>query len=329
MATATNKRKICVLGGTGFVGHHLINELARQGHEVTVITRHAAAYRNLRVLPTVKLIEANVHDMAALIEASSGHDVLINLVAILNEPRDNGKTFQHVHVDLARKIIETRRHHGIKRILHMSALHAAADAASYYLSSKGHAEDLLHAEKDFQVTSFRPSVIFGPGDGLFNRFASLLKPANFSLPFLPLACAASRFAPVYVNDVVQAMVKSINMPETIGQRYDLCGPQVYTLKQIVAYTASLVHARTVIIGLGKTLSALMANIFQLMPFKKPLTRDNYRSLQVDSICEQNALQSVFGITPHHIEEIVPMYLTSHNLQNKYDRLRQQARRDLP
>ena len=299
------QKQITVLGGSGFVGSHLIARFAKAGHYVRVLTRHRERQRHLLVLPTVEVIQADIHHLPVLEYYFSGQDAIVNLVGILNEPRDNGLGFRHAHVDLAEKVVHACLKLGIKRLLHMSALHANAEQGpSYYLRSKGEAQKLVHAAHDLDVTSFCPSVIFGPGDSFFNNFASLIR---FSPGIVPLACPSARFAPVYVGDVVEAMLHSLHDAQTIGQSYNLCGPKIYTLKQLLQYTAQQIHARRLIVGLGQTPSRLMANFFQYMPFFRPITRDNYRSLQIDSICT-DAFPAIFGIVPRSIEEIVPTYL---------------------
>ncbi|MGD8811459.1 MAG: complex I NDUFA9 subunit family protein, partial [Thioalkalispiraceae bacterium] len=189
----------------------------------------------------------------------------------------------------------------------------------------GEAEDLVHNARHLEVTSFRPSVIFGPGDSFFNRFACLL----FRLPLLfPIACGTARFAPVYVEDVASAMVKSINDPGTYGKRYDLCGPKNYTLKQLLEFTARSIEVKRHVIALGKWTSLLQANLLQYAP-GKPFSRDNYRSMQVDSICKDNGetLKTVFNITPSSIEAVVPRYLKAQSCRQRYDDFRQRAHRD--
>ena len=143
---------------------------------------------------------------------------------------------------------------------------------------------------------------------------------------MPLACGNARFAPVYVGDVAEAFVRSLNKPATFAQNYNLCGPHVYTLKQLVQYTAQQVGIKRWVIGLGPGLSQLMANVFQQVPFFKPITRDNYRSLQVDSVCSE-PFPPIFGILPSSIEEIVPTYLAQQHARDRYSAMRQHARRD--
>ena len=297
--------KICLLGGTGFVGKRLAARLSEAGHDIVIFTRHRERQRDLLVLPTVRLVQGDVYDPEFLRKQFEDRDTVINLVGILNEKGRDGRGFARVHTELPSMIAEACRQTGVTRLLHMSALHASAAAPSHYLRTKALGEDAVHraGNPDFHVTSFRPSVIFGPGDGFLNRFAGLLRltPGVF-----PLACPQARFQPVYVEDVVRAFVESLDNHKTFGQRYDLCGPKVYTLREIVEYVARLIGKRVCIIGLNDALSYLQAVTLEFVP-GKPFSLDNYRSLKVDSVCEQG-FPAVFGIAPASFEEIAPGYL---------------------
>ena len=297
--------KICLLGGTGFVGKRLAARLSEAGHDIVILTRHRERRRDLLVLPTVRLVQGDVYDPEFLRKQFEDHDTVINLVGILNEKGRDGRGFARVHTELPSMIVEACRQTGVTRLLHMSALHASPAAPSHYLRTKALGEDAVHraGNPDFHVTSFRPSVIFGPGDSFLNRFAGLLRltPGVF-----PLACPEARFQPVYVEDVVRAFVESLDNHKTFGQRYDLCGPKVYTLREIVEYVARLIGKRVCIIGLNDALSYLQAVTLEFVP-GKPFSLDNYRSLKVDSVCEQG-FPAVFGIAPASFEEIAPGYL---------------------
>ncbi|MDX2456131.1 MAG: complex I NDUFA9 subunit family protein, partial [Gammaproteobacteria bacterium] len=209
-------------------------------------------------------------------------------------------------------------------LLHLSALGAdQATGTSQYLRSKGEGENLLHTfgQKDLQVTSFQPSVIFGAGDSFFNRFASLLKIAG---PVFPLACPDSRFAPVCVTDVVEAMCRSID-DATGGERLDLCGPETFTLAELVGYTRDLLQLKCHIAGLNDSLSRLQASVLGLLP-GKPFSMDNYYSLQHDSVCANNALPTL-GIAPTPMAAVVPAYLAGRNARGHYPGFRRHSRRD--
>ena len=297
--------KICLLGGTGFVGRRLIACLSKAGHDVVILTHHREWHRDFLVLPTVRLVEGDVHNAGFLQQQFEGRGTVINLVGILNEKGRSGKGFARAHAELPEKIVLACREAGVPRLLHMSALHAARTAPSHYLRTKALGEEaVLRAESpDFHVTSFRPSVIFGPGDSFLNRFAGLLRlmPGVF-----PLACPNARFQPVYVEDVARAFIQSLDNRKTFGQRYDLCGPRMYSLREIVEYVAKLINKRVCVVGLPEALSYLQAATLEFAP-GKPFSLDNYRSLQIDSVCEKG-FPEVFGVTPTSLEEIAPTYL---------------------
>lgn len=320
-----NEQTVCILGGTGFVGRWLTAHLVDQGYRVRVLTRHRLRHRDLLVLPALQLKEADVHDPAQLKAQLNGCHSVINLVGILNEKGNDGSGFRHVHVDFPEKVAQTCLDTGIKRLLHMSALKADANqGSSYYLRSKGEGEArvLALAEQGLQVTIFRPSIIFGPGDNFFNRFGGLLK---FSPFIFPLACPEARFAPVYVRDVAQAFIRTLPDKNSFGQSYELCGPKIYTLKQLVEYTAKVLDLRRRVIGLSDKWSRFQADIFEHLP-GKPFSKDNYASLQTPSLCQQNGL-SELGIEPSTVEAIVPGYLGQHNQRAHYLELRRHAQRN--
>ncbi len=300
---------ICVLGGSGFVGGHLCAELVKRGHNVKILTRRRERHRSLLVLPTVQIIESDVHGEAQLNMHFAGCDVVINLVGILNEKGHKGKGFHAAHMELTRKVITACTGCKIERLLHMSALNANPNEKSFYLRTKGEAENYAHTfgANRIAITSFRPSVIFGPEDDFLNRFASVLK---FTPWLLPLACAETRFAPVYVGDVVKAMVGALDDPSSFGQKIDLCGPSQYTLKQLVEYVASTCGYQRKIIGLPNWLSKLQARILEYAP-GKPFSLDNYYALQKDNICRAKANCSTA------LEAVAPGYLLSRSRRVRY------------
>ena len=293
---------ICVLGGTGFVGTALINRLAQQGHWVRVPTRDAALNQALQVLPTVRLQRANVHDPRVLDRLVEGADAVINLVGILNERGRN--TFQRAHADLAAKLMAALKAGQVRRVLHMSALGGDVNGPSRYLRSKGAAEEHVRAASPHaDFTIFRPSVIFGPGDSLTNRFAALLR---LSHGWLPLARAHARFAPVYVGDVADAFVQALHDRATIGQTYELCGPQVMTLEQLVRTTAAVAALPCRIVRLADEFGRLQGAIMQCLP-GKPFILDNFRSLTLDSVCAENGFARL-GLERHGMMDVLPTYL---------------------
>jgi len=302
------RRSFCILGGTGFVGHHLAARLARDGHDIRILTRYREAHRDLLVLPTVKLVEADVHDPLSLRAQFIGCDTVVNLVGIVNERGRDGRGFEIAHTRLAESVASACVDTGVERLLHMSALKADPAGPSFYLRSKGKAELAVKqgAGDRLAWTIFRPSVIFGPGDSFFNRFAALLKVS----PVLPLARPNARFAPVYVGDVAEAFARAAGKASTAGREYELCGPYVYSLREIVALTAERTGRRRWVVGLPTSLAKAQARAMDFVP-GKPFSTDNFLSLSVHSLCDPQApgLRAL-GITPTAVESVLDTYLGS-------------------
>jgi len=293
---------VCVLGGTGFVGTELVICLARDGCWVLAPTRAADGHDQLRVLDTVRLVTADVHNPRTLARLFSGVDVVINLIGILNE--SGRATFKSAHVDLAEKVVAAARACGVKRLLHMSSLGADARAApSKYLRSKGEAEARVRNAAALEWTIFRPSVIFGPHDSLTNRFAGLLRVSG---GFLPLARAGARFAPVSVEDVVSAFRRALYNRRTIGQTYELCGPEVMTLAELVQTTAKIAGLECRILRLPDFVARLQGIVMGLLP-GRPFSLDNYRSLTIDSVCTESGCAKL-DIRPRPLLSLAPTYL---------------------
>ncbi len=315
---------IGILGGTGFVGSVLANRLVTQGYRLRILTRDRQHGRGLWLLPDTEVVEIDPLDQDRLSHALGGCSALINLVGILNERGDNGAGFRRVHVDIAINAAKACKAQDVPRLLHISALNADGLAASHYLRSKGEAEKLLMAEhgKRLAVTIMRPSVIFGPHDRFLNRFAGLLA---MSPGLFPLACASTRFQPVYVGDVADAFICALSDNATAGHKYDLGGPDVRSLAEIVDYVARVSGHPTRIIALGQTLSSLQASIMEYLP-GKPFSRDNFRAAQQDSICAQSNGLVTLGLAPTPMESIVPQYLGGRSMRNRYDDFRGTAAR---
>jgi uncharacterized protein YbjT (DUF2867 family) len=341
--------RICILGGSGFVGTQLVSQLAARGLMVRVLSHRRETAKELILLPTVEVIEADVHDQQELIRHFRGMDAVINLVGILHEskvgrvdlPSARRGDFQKVHIELPRKVIHACGESGVHRLLHMSALGAHPNSRSAYQRSKGIAEALVreagmqHVEHEnwylngpklihgygLNVTIFRPSVIFGRGDSFLSMFARLLKLA----PVLPLAGASARFAPVHVDDVARAFADSLDNPATYGQTYELCGPRVYTLQELVRYVGEVTGTRRSIIPLGDGLSYLQAWALEFKPGKKLMTRDNFYAMSVDNVCG-GGWPPVFDFQPAALEAIAPGYLRADTPRARYERYRENAGR---
>ena len=309
--------KILVLGGSGFVGRHLVNRLVAVGWRVVVPTRLRERAKHLILLPTVDVLEADVHDAATLARLVADKDAVVNLVGILNESCRG--EFERVHTELPRKLIAACRAARVPRLLHMSALHADPAGPSHYLRSKGEAEALV-AHADLAWTIFRPSVIFGREDSFLNLFARIER----LLPVIALAGAHARFQPVYVGDVGDAFLRALDDDRTHRQRYALCGPTVYTLRELVASVGELTGYRRPIVPLGATLGTLQARMLELLPGKL-MSRDNLASMQVDSVCD-GGFPRIFGMHPTALEAVAPQYLAPAARRDRYAGLRAQGGR---
>jgi NADH dehydrogenase len=295
---------ICVLGGTGFLGTRLVARLIKDGHQVTVLSRDREQHKHLLVLPGLTLQNCDVYDEAQLSERLRGKDVAINLVGILNERGFGGRGFARAHAELTQVLLQAARSAGVPRLLQMSALKAATDAPSHYLRSKGQAERLIRESgTTLDWTIFQPSVMFGPGDSFLNRFAGLLA----SIPFIfPLPKPNARLQPVLVDDVVDAMLHCLRGGSSSRQTYELGGPGVYTLREIVSLVAKLTAHRRWIIGLPDFVSRLQALLMDFVP-GRPFSSDNYRSLTVDSVCVEDGFARL-GIKPQSMLASARQYL---------------------
>jgi uncharacterized protein YbjT (DUF2867 family) len=264
---------IVILGGSGFLGTRLVARLIKDGHQVTVLSRDREQHKHLLVLPGLTLENCDVYQEAQLSERFRGKDVVINLVGILNERGFSGAGFRRAHTELTQHVLDAARSAGVTRLLQVSALKASRGAPSHYLRSKGEAEKLIRDQNTaLDWTIFQPSVMFGPGDSFLNRFARLLA----AIPFVfPLARPNARFQPVFVDDVVNALRQCLHGGASSRQTHELCGPQVYTLREIVGLAAKMTHRRRWIIGLPNFAGRLQAFAMNFVP-GRPFSTDNYR-----------------------------------------------------
>ncbi len=295
---------IAVLGGTGFLGSRLVARLVKSGRRVTVLSRDREQHKHLLVLPGLTLENCDVYEPARLSEFLRGKDVVINLIGILNERGFGGAGFRRAHAEVTKSVLQAARSAGVERLLQVTALRAAVDAPSYYLRSKGEAEQLIRdSGSSIDWTIFQPSVMFGPGDSFLNRFANLL--AAIPLVF-PLAKPNARFKPVFVDDVVEALVLCLQGGASSRQTYQLCGPQVYSLREIVAVAAKLTGRRRWIVGLPDVVARIQALVMDFVP-GRPFSSDNYRSLAVDSICTDDGFARL-GVKPQSMVASALQYL---------------------
>ena len=297
--------KLLVLGGTGFVGRTLCERLAdRQGDglvDLLVPSRNPARAKYLQVLPTVRLPHADVHDEAQLTRLLQGRDAVVNLVAILH---GSEAAFERAHVALPRTLVRACAAAGVRRVVHISALGAATDAPSRYLRSKAAGEAVLTGS-GLDVTILRPSVIFGDHDRFLNLFAALQRP----FPVMPLAGADARFQPVWVGDVAAACMRCLDDPATIGKTYEVAGPEVFTLRQLVEAAGRWSGHPRPVLALPAALGRLQALALECLPGEPMMSRDNLDSMRVDNVAGGHLPGlAALGLEPATLASIAPDYL---------------------
>ena len=313
-----------MLGGTGFVGQRLASELVQRGHRVRIPTRNRERHRGLLVLPGVELVNADIHDAATLGQLVAGCDSVINLVGILHERPRDGSGFHKAHVTLVEKILEACLDQGVERFLQMSALKASAEhGPSHYLRSKGAGERLVKslAGEGIKFTIFQPSAIFGPADSFTNMFARLVR----LFPVLPLVKPDARLAPVFVGDVANAFCAALEDPLTAGKTYQLCGPDIVSLREIVAEIAKALGKRRIIIGLPDPLANVQAWLMDYVVPGRILSVDSFKSLTVASVCTENGLEAL-GIRATTMRDLLATYLGNGTDQQALSGFRQSASR---
>ena len=318
-----NTPRVLVLGGSGFVGRQVCEQLARLGWHITVPTRRAVNAASVQSLPGLTVIEASVHNEADLARLMPGHDAVVNLVAVLHGSEER---FEQVHVDLPGKIANAMKKAGVQRLVHVSALGADPQGPSMYQRSKARGETVLHNAK-LAMTVLRPSVIFGAEDKFLNLFADLQAVA----PFMPLAGSGTRFQPVWVGDVARAVVTCLQKPDTTGQTYELCGPDVLTLGELVKLSgqwAGVNHGKgRPVVGLPMWVGWLQALAMELAPGEPLMSRDNLASMAVDNIATgQRPGLAALGIAPASAAGVAPTYLGHRGPRSKMNRWRAQAGR---
>lgn len=317
-----NPKQVVLIGGSGFVGSAIARRLCAAGVRTLIPTRHRSRAADLLPLPLVEVVEADVHDPATLSRLFAGADAVVSLVGILHSRSGSpyGPDFARAHVELPRKIVDACRHAGVHRLVHVSALGADAAGPSEYQRSKAAGEAQVRAAgSDPAWTILRPSVIFGRDDSFLNLFAALAG----TLPVLPLAGADARFQPVYVEDVADVVWRCLGRSDSVGRTFELAGPTVYTLAQLVRYVAQQRGRRCRILALPEGLAMLQATLMELAP--QPLmSRDNVRSMRADNIASGDPLP--FGLQPTALERVVPGWIGTDMARARYYPFRRQARR---
>ncbi len=315
-------KRVVLIGGSGFVGSAIANRLCEEGVNVLVPTRRRSRAGHLLLLPNAEVVGADVHDPAALERLFTGADAVVSLVGILHSRSGApyGPDFARAHVELPKKIVAACRAAGVSRLVHISALGADVNGPSEYQRSKAAGEAAIRSTgADLAWTILRPSVIFGRGDSFLNLFADLAR----SVPVLPLAGANARFQPVYVEDVAEVVWRSLQDPGAAGQIFELAGPTVYTLRQLVEYVSAQVGCPRPVISLPESLAMVQATLMEFAP--QPLmSRDNVRSMRADNIASGVPLP--FGLHPTPLEAVVPTWLGTKSSRARYYPFRRHARR---
>ncbi|MFM1989328.1 MAG: hypothetical protein RJA99_2285 [Pseudomonadota bacterium] len=321
--------RILVVGGSGFIGTHVVSRLSAQGRHVVVPTRHRERARHLILLPTVDVVEANALDPKSMAGLVAGCDAVINLVGVLHGRAGTGDDrwgpdFGRAHVDLPAAIVDACRARKVDRLLHVSALGVTDGGKntlpSRYLRSKAAGEEKVRQARDLAWTILRPSVVFGAEDRFLNLFARIQR----VLPLLLLAKPEARFQPVWVGDVAQAIVNVLDSPATSGKTYALAGPEVLTLRQLVQLAGTWSGHPRPIVALPAGLARMMAFLMEHAPGEPLMTRDNLDSMTLDNVSARPADPDL-GIAPASLRAMGPT-LYGPAVERRYDGWRAHARR---
>lgn len=296
---------VVVFGGTGFLGRRLVHRLAAEGMVVRVAVRHPDGARSALPaadLDQVTFFRADVRDQASVAAAIAGADAVVNAVSAYVEK--GGLTFETVHVQGAEMVAREAGRLGVARLVLVSGIGADPQSRSLYIRSRGRGE--LAVQQAFQdATIVRPSAMFGAGDALFGTLADLAR----LLPVLPLIGGGrTRLQPVYVEDVAEAVTRILADPETVGRTYELAGPEVYTLRDLVRFTLRVIGKQRLLMPVPFALAEIQARLFEFLP-SPPLTTGQVDLLKADSVAS-GALPGLreLDILPKAVEEVVPTYI---------------------
>jgi NADH dehydrogenase len=302
---AVGNHNATILGGGGFIGRHLVRRLARDGVVIRVPSRRPSRLGFLRTAGTVGQIVPELVDIfndGELTDSIRGADVVVNLVGILAP--SGRSTFARAHAELPARIARIAAATGVKQLVHVSALGASAESPAAYARSKAAGEAALRAGFP-AATILRPSIVFGPEDQFFNRFAAMTRIS----PALPLIGGGlTRFQPVYVGDVADAIVAALRLPGAAGLDYELGGPAVYSFRELMEMLLSVIGSKRLLVPLPWALASVQAAVLERVP-GKPLTRDQVELLKQDNVVSglKPGLAEL-GIRPTAVEVILPTYL---------------------
>lgn len=297
------------------MGRQVCEQLVRAGHRVTVPTRRASRAACVQTLPGLTVLQTPVFDEASLAQLIAGHDAVVNLIAVLH---GNEARFEQVHVQLPTLIARAMHSAGVRRLVHVSALGADPQGPSMYQRSKARGEAVLQAA-GLELTVLRPSVIFGAQDQFLNLFADLQQLA----PFVPLAGSGTQFQPVWVSDVAAAIVRCLQDRHTIGLTVEACGPETFTLGELVKLSGQWAGVNggkgRPVIPLPRWVGWLQALAMEMMPGEPLMSRDNLASMAVNNVASGQwpGLQSL-GITPAAVSGVAPTYLGRKGPRSRLD-----------
>jgi NADH dehydrogenase len=303
MSLVNGRRVATVFGGSGFIGRYVVQRLAQQDYVVRVAVRDPTGARFLQTQGRVGQIvplAASVTDAAAVARAVEGVEAVVNLVGILHERRPGD--FQRIQGEAPGTVARAAAAAGAAHLVHLSAIGAATDSPSLYARSKAAGEAAVR--QGFPAaTILRPSVVFGPEDDFFNRFAAMAQ-----LPFMPVVSGGTRFQPVYVCDVADAVMAALERPEAKGTTYELGGPRVMTMREVLRFILDTTRRRRAMLDMPPGLMRWQAGLLQRLP-KPPLTRDQLLLLDRDNVVADGMPGlAELGIAPRPVEAVVPGYL---------------------
>jgi len=290
-------KHICIIGGSGFVGRALTHAARNRGHFVTVACRHPERARDI-IGDGVRLSRVDITDSRGIEEAIAGSDCVINLVGLLFE---KGRyTFEAAHVQGTEHVLKVCQNLGTRQYMHMSALGADPESDSAYARTKAAAEEQVR-KSDLRWTIFRPSIIYGAGDAFFNRFKNM---AVF--PIVPVISGATRLQPIWVNDVARAFVHCIANRHAYGKTFELAGPEVYCMRDLLALLLKTLDRNRTLVTLPDPIAALMSSMMQWLP-NPPLTPDQLTLLKSDNVVDGRSFPKMFGAAAS-LETILPTYI---------------------
>jgi uncharacterized protein YbjT (DUF2867 family) len=300
--------KVLVTGSTGYVGHYVVKALLEAGHSVVSVSRDAAKSKTasgakLEVFGNVEYLMGDIANGNGLKEAMTGVDAVVHLVGIIAEK--GVQTFQRVHIDGTRNVLEAAKAAGVKRYLHMSALGASANAISGYSSSKFQAEELVRASS-LDWTIFRPSLVFGVGDDFFGH---VLRNLVSQAPVVPqIGDGMFLFRPIWVGDVSASFVQSLTKPETIGKIFDLVGPKEFTFKELSALMQTVLGSKKPVVAVPIAIMDILVPIMNLVPALAPITKDQYAMLKAGNTASPETMNQIFKLEQRKLEQELPSIL---------------------